>query len=429
MSKKVNFHTLGCRLNQAESAIISSSLKEKGYTIVKEDDTADIAIINTCTVTEQADAKCRQVVRKNIRKNPQTKIAVIGCYAQMDVPAIKKIEGVDLIIGNEYKLQIADIIETIEKGNEPQVIHSKKISNNEFTIDSIASPDSLTRANLKIQDGCNFVCSFCIIATARGPARSRKFEDIILEAKKLVQMGYQEIVLTGVNIGTYQQNNKSFIDLLTALEQIENLNRLRISSIEPTTVTKELIDFMANSKIICPYLHIPLQSGDDKILQEMRRKHSSKEFADIINYAHQKIKNVGIGTDVMVGFPGEDEESFKLTKKFLADIPLSYFHVFSYSDRKGTTSYNLKPKVDFHEKKKRSKILNDISSREKRTFLTKFKNTQMDVLFEEERNGYWEGFTGNYMRVRVANKGNLKNKICSVTLRNVEGEKLIGELC
>ena len=255
----VALHTLGCRLNQAETAIIAQSFKNRGFEIVNFGEKADITIINTCTVTQQADAKCRQAVRQSLRKNPDSFVAVIGCYAQVALDDIRQIKGVDLIMGNEDKLHVADHIDGMQKRSEPLILHSPKIERKPFTIDTPALYTSHTRANLKIQDGCSFVCSFCIIVKARGPARSRDFDDLLREAKILAQRGFKEIVLTGVNIGTYRFDNKNFLDVLQALEAIPGIERIRISSIEPTTVSKQLIDFMADSQKVCPYLHIPLQ--------------------------------------------------------------------------------------------------------------------------------------------------------------------------
>ncbi|RMH63080.1 MAG: MiaB/RimO family radical SAM methylthiotransferase, partial [Calditrichaeota bacterium] len=270
---KAALYTLGCRLNQAETANIARDLQTRGFEIVPFGEAADLTVVNTCTVTEKADARCRQAVRKSIRKNPDTFVAVIGCYAQMAVEDIRRIDGVDLIMGNEHKMQLADYVESLDKMSEPRVVHTPKISRDSFTIESVGFYDTHTRANIKIQDGCNFVCSFCIIATARGPARSRSFDDIMLEARKLADMGHKELVLSGVNIGTYKHDGKDFLDLVRALEEVPGIERIRISSIEPTTVTRELIDHMAASSVVCPYLHIPLQSGDDTILASMRRKH------------------------------------------------------------------------------------------------------------------------------------------------------------
>lgn len=424
----VVFHTLGCRLNQAETAIIANDLKKNGFEVVDDDSVADLTVVHTCTVTEQADAKCRQAVRQSIRKNPKTFVAVVGCYAQMAVDVIREIEGVDLIVGNEHKMRLHNYLDSLSKKDQPQVIHTKKISRQEFTIDSIAHDESHTRANLKIQDGCNFVCSFCIIASARGPARSRKFDDIIDEAKKMVDMGYKEVVLTGVNIGTYQQNGHDFLDVLTKLDNVKGLSRIRISSIEPTTVSKNLIDFIADSDKICRHLHIPVQSGDDRILESMRRKHNAAFFEEIIEYTAKKIPDIGIGTDVMVGYPTEGIDDFKNTKKLLANLPVSYFHVFTYSDRKGTGSYNLKPKVDHHVKKERNRIMIEVGERKKMAFYDSFLGREVDVLFEECHNGMWEGFSDNYMRIAVKSDSNLKNELRCVRLTEIKNQKILGEI-
>lgn len=425
---KAYLHTLGCRLNQAETAIIANSLKEKGYQIVGQTDKADLTVINTCTVTEQADSKCRQAVRQSIRNNPDTFVAVVGCYAQMAVKTISEIDGVDMIVGNEHKLKLVDHLNGLSKQSVPTVIHSPKISRGDFTIESTGLYDTHTRANLKIQDGCNFVCSFCIIATARGPARSREFSDIIDEAKKLVDGGFRELVLTGVNIGTYQQNGQAFIDILSELEKINGLERIRISSIEPTTIDKSIIDYIAASAKVCRYLHIPLQSGDDRILESMRRKHTAREFSDIIEYAYNKIPDAGIGTDIMVGYPGETDQEFKNSKKLVADLPISFFHVFTYSDRKGTTAFNLKSKVEHQTKKLRNRIMIEMGERKKYTFMQSFIGKTQRVLFEEENAGYWEGLTDNYLRVKVKSDRNLKNIIKSAGLRSVDEGALLGEL-
>lgn len=425
---RASLYTLGCRLNQAETAIMANSLKQRGFEIVDAEQAADLTVINTCTVTEQADSKCRQAVRQSIRKNPQTFIAVVGCYAQMAVGTIRQIKGVDLIVGNEYKMHLADFVDDLKKRNQPAVIHTPRISRDEFIIDTLGLYDTQTRANLKIQDGCSFVCSFCIIAKARGPARSRKFDDIQDEAKKLIEMGFKEIVLTGVNIGTYSQDSRNFLDLLNALQKLNGLERLRISSIEPTTLNRQIIDFMADSDKICRHLHIPIQSGDDKILESMRRKHNSAFYSEIIEYAAKKIPDLGLGTDVMIGYPGEGAQEFVNTKKLLADLPVSYFHVFTYSDRKGTASYHLKPKVDPRLKKERNRIMIEMGKRKKTAFLYKFIGKTRKILFEEQNNGYWEGFSDNYMRVIAPSKADLKNQLREVKLVRVEGQKIFGEL-
>ncbi|MBD3223444.1 MAG: tRNA (N(6)-L-threonylcarbamoyladenosine(37)-C(2))-methylthiotransferase MtaB [Caldithrix sp.] len=425
---KASLHTLGCRLNQAETAIIANKLQQHGFEIVDFGQKADLTVINTCTVTEQADAKCRQAVRKSIRTNPDTFVTVIGCYAQMDVQRIQQIKGVDLIIGNEHKMQLHEHLNGLTKYDRPQVIHTSKISRDTFTIDTVGLFDAHTRANLKVQDGCNFVCSFCIIATARGPARSRSFDDIIREAYALRDMGFKEIVLTGVNIGTYQEKNYGFMDILKALEKIDGIHRIRISSIEPTTVSYEILDYIAESRKICKHLHIPVQSGDDRILESMRRKHDSHFFSDIIQYAYKNIPDVGIGTDVMVGYPGEDDAAFSNTKKLLADLPIAYYHVFTYSDRKRTRSYKMRPKVDHNVKKHRNRIMIEQGNRQKHTFYQKSIGSQMDVLFEQNAEGYWHGLSDNYIRVAAEGDNTLKNEIKKVHITRMYGERLVGDL-
>ncbi len=426
---KAALYTLGCRLNQAETANIARDLQNRGFEIVPFGEAADLTVVNTCTVTEKADARCRQAVRKSVRKNPDTFVAVIGCYAQMAVEDIRRIEGVDLIMGNEHKMQLADYVETLDKMSEPRVVHSSKISRESFTIESVGFYDTHTRANIKIQDGCNFVCSFCIIATARGPARSRDFQDILQEAHKLAEMGHRELVLSGVNIGTYKNEDKNFLDLVAALEQVPGIERIRISSIEPTTVTRELIDYMAGSVVVCPYLHIPLQSGDDAILDSMRRKHDAAFFREIIEYAAEKIPHIGIGTDIMVGYPGEDEQAFKNSKALLADLPVSFYHVFTYSDRKGTGSYKMKPKVSPDEKKRRMRSMTDLGQRRKMQFIRENLGREYDVLFEENKDGCWFGLTGNYIRVAVKEgERPLHNVIKRVRLVRREEDYVMGEI-
>ncbi len=422
----VSLHTLGCRLNQAETAIIAKKLQVAGYEVVEYGRPSDLTVINTCTVTGEADAKCRQAVRKSIRKNPDTFVAVIGCYAQMDAETISRIHGVDLIIGNQYKFQILDYLDHLEKQREPRIIHSR-ISRDSFTIDEQGLFGQNTRANLKIQDGCSFVCSFCIIAKARGPARSREFDDILREARQLAASGHRELILTGVNIGTYNNAGRTFLDLIRELETIPALERVRISSIEPTTVDFDLIDYMAGSEKMCRYLHIPLQSGDDRILESMRRKHTAREFADIIEYAVKRIPDVGIGTDIMVGYPGEGDAAFRNTKKLLADLPVAYFHVFNYSDRKGTASWKMEPKVDHHIRKERARIMIEMGNRKKHAFYNRFLDTRVKTLFEDRKNGQWSGLTDNYIRVHVHAERDLYNTIRSVKLVDVEGDHIRGE--
>ncbi len=426
--KKASLHTLGCRLNQAETAIIARTLENAGYQIVDFGQPADLTVINTCTVTEQADSKCRQAVRKTLRQRPDTYVAVVGCYAQMAVDTIRGIGGVDLIIGNEHKLRVVDYLEDLAKQEQPLVVHSPKISRDEFTIESYGLYDNSTRANLKIQDGCNFVCSFCIIPKARGPARSRNLQDILREAGQLIEMGHQELVLTGVNIGTYSSDGKSILDIIIELEKLEGLKRLRISSIEPTTIPDEVIYRMAESEKICKHMHLPLQSGDDRILKAMRRKYTAQEFIDYVEFVNKVVPEVGIGTDVMVGFPGETDAEFINTKKLLADLPVAYYHVFTYSERAGTSSERMDGKLNPQLKKERTRILIEQGDRKKRAFYDKFPGLILPVLFEQEQNGQWSGYTDNYVSVRVAAGEDLHNQIRNVRLLSTDGHAVYGEL-
>jgi threonylcarbamoyladenosine tRNA methylthiotransferase MtaB len=336
---------------------------------------------------------------------------------------------VDLIIGNEHKLQLARYLDSLRKRKTAKVIPTKKINRKEFSIEHHGLYFNTTRANLKIQDGCNFACSYCIIPRARGPARSRLFSDIIKEAEKLVELGHKELVITGVNIATYANDNKKFIDVVRELEKVKGIKRLRISSIEPTTIPDELIRHMAGSEIICKHLHIPLQSGDDRILKLMRRKYSAKEFAQFIEFIYKTVPDIGIGADVMVGFPSETETELINTKKFLADLPVSYYHIFTYSDRKGTGADLIKEKVKPSLKKKWTQIFIEQGERKRRAFYEKFLDREAQVLFEQKnRDQNWTGYTSNYMSVEVRNNNDLHNKIKKVKLSAIKNGNLSGNL-
>ncbi len=424
-----SLHTLGCRLNQAETAIIAKSLTEHGYEIVKSNHPADLTIVNTCTVTEQADAKCRQAIRKALRGNPGAFVAVVGCYSQMAVNVIKAIEGVDLIMGNEHKLNVVDYLGDLQKKESPLVIHSRRLPREEFVIDSVGLYEHTTRANLKLQDGCDDYCSFCIIPQARGRARSRRFADVLNEAEKLVAVGHKEIVLTGVNIGTYSSNGQTLLDIVKALEQISGLARIRVSSIEPTSVGSDLVRHLAGSDKLCRHLHIPLQSGDETILKKMRRRHTVGEYIKFIEWAAELVPDIGLGTDLLVGFPGEGDTEFKSGKKVVADLPISYFHVFTYSDRPGTLAAKMPDKIDPQTKKARTRIMIELGQRQQYTFYERHLGRTINVLFENEEKGYWVGFADNYMRVQAKSKESLHNQIRPVRLLRIDGDRITGVLC
>lgn len=416
---RASFYTLGCRLNQAETALIANHFSQNGYDVVDFGAAADVCVINSCTVTEQADAKCRQVIRQVLRKNPDTFIAVTGCYAQMGAEALQRIDGIDLIVGSQDKLSLLQHIDEPSKRPSPVVVRSK-MSRAPFTIDIDATHLPTTRANLKIQEGCDFMCTFCVIPFARGRARSRAFWDIQREAIMLVDAGYRELVITGVNIGTYTYEGKSFLDVVKMLLTIPGLERLRISSIEPTTIPEALFELMAGSDVLCPHLHIPLQSGSDRILQAMRRLYTTGEFRRFIERAAEQVPDLLIGTDLMVGFPGEDEAAFGETCSMLNNSPLAYAHVFTFSERPGTAAARMAGKVDAKVKKMRSKKLHALSEQKKTQFYRGFVGRRLRILTEElDGAGRWLGFSDNYIKVATSAAGLQANQLTEVQITTV----------
>src|SRR5215831_480526 len=418
---RASFHTLGCRLNQAETATISATFAARGYSIVEYGDETDVCVINTCSVTEGAEAKCRQAVRTVLRRSPQAYVVVTGCYAQVGVEALRHMIGVDLIVGTEHKMRLVDLIDLPQKSGQPQVVHSQKISRGDFTVEGVGYYTDHTRANLKIQDGCNFACAFCIIPFTRGGARSRTLDDIVREAHGLVQRGHHELVLTGVNIGTYSSAGRDLLAVLQALERVDGLERLRISSIEPTTVSESVVDWLATSSKLCPYLHVPVQSGDDQVLQRMKRHYTRAAFAAFVEGVVRRVPHICLGTDVMVGFPGEDQSTFTNTRTLLADLPLAYFHVFSYSERPHTYAQRYTDAVPPAAIQERSRILRELSARKKTAFYRQGIGRTVRVLFEQrEDTGLYTGFSDNYMKVGVATDAEIANQLLPVRLHMVE---------
>jgi len=425
---KASFYTLGCRLNQAETALIGNSFRQKGYELVEFGRPADVCVINSCTVTEQADSKCRQLVRQVLRKNPATFVAVVGCYAQIGSEALRRVDGIDLIVGTQDKLRVSDFIDDPIKLSAPQIIKNK-MTKAPFTIATADGAAPTTRANLKIQDGCDFMCSFCVIPFARGRARSRAFWDIQREALQLIDAGHKEIVLTGVNIGTYQFEDKTFLDVVKMLLTIPALKRLRISSIEPTTIPHELIDLMAGAEALCPHLHIPVQSGDDKILAAMKRLYTNAEYLHFLEYAVKRVPDMLIGTDIMIGFPDESDAAFQASCDLLTKSPLAYAHIFPFSERGGTAATKLQHKISPALKKQRSAELHRLSDEKKLGFYRRFLGRQLRVLTEEQNEyGQWLGFTDNYIKVAIP-AGNLsENSLVTVRLASINGETGVGEM-
>ena len=384
-------------------------------------------MVNTCTVTEKSDTDTRRLVNRLTRLNPDTKIALIGCQSQVHKEALLTLKNVHWVIGNGSKMALSDIILETYDQVDP-IVMTPKMDKTSFTMSDVGVDRRHIRANLKIQDGCDFFCAFCVIPFARGPARSREFDNILTEAKQLVAANHKEIILTGINVGTYSDNGKTIADVVRQLAQIQGLERIRISSIEPTTIPTSIIDMMASSPSLCPYFHIPIQSGSDEILALMKRHYTVTEFTHFLESILNKIPDACIGTDVMVGFPGETEALFEETVNTCREAPFSYFHVFSYSERKFARSTRFSDKVPVAIIKKRSQILRELSHRKQFTYNCRFIGTTQPVLFEQEKHGLWTGLTPHFIRVYVSSQVSLKNQICEVQLEKVQDNGIIGRL-
>ncbi|MDP2654133.1 MAG: tRNA (N(6)-L-threonylcarbamoyladenosine(37)-C(2))-methylthiotransferase MtaB [Candidatus Omnitrophota bacterium] len=427
MKPSISFYTLGCRLNQAETASIQNSFESGGYRVVDFKKTADIVVINTCTVTENGDTDTRRLVNRINRLNPGARIALIGCQAQVQKEKLARLPNVRWVVGNARKMELLSIFEEWSDPDEPQVI-TPAIEKKPFIIPVAAIDRQHTRANLKIQDGCDFFCSFCEIPYARGRARSREFGNILLEARALAAAGHQEIILTGINVGTYRHDGKTVRDVIDALEQVEGLERIRISSIEPTTVPEALVRKMASGSKLCRYLHIPLQSASDPVLGLMKRKYNFKEFSRFIRMAHETVPEICLGTDVIVGFPGETEEHFRETYDRLLDLPVHYFHVFSYSARHMAKSRDLADPVPVSVIQKRSELLRELSLRKRRVYFESLAGSVQTVLFEQKKGGWWTGLTDHYVRVNLRSSQDLQNRMIPVRLGTTDGIAMTGEI-
>jgi len=462
--KRVSFHTLGCRLNQSETAVLARSFEQQGYEVVPDLAQAEVYVVNTCTVTEHSDAKNRQIIRKLHRQNPEAVIAVVGCYAQIDPEAIANIEGVNLVIGSEKKMQITDYLAQVDSQKTALIVRPK-INKTTFTSpviqhrstfsankqlkqvktierDVVPANSTLqfsstkishqsTRTSLKIQDGCDFMCAFCIIPFARGRSRYREFSNLQEEARMLVQEGIREIVITGVNVGTYKTGKRTLVDVVDFLNTLPGLSRIRISSIEPTTVPEILFQYMSDPQHkLVPFFHLPLQSGNNTILQKMKRRYSSAEYTEEIWRAFESVPDLCIGTDVMVGFPEESETEFKSTLELLKKLPLAYFHVFPFSARNGTPAFKMKEQVPPTVKQQRGEKLRLFSTNKRRVFHQKFLGQSREVLWESMKpDGTISGYTDNYIRV-VLNElynSDLRNQLLPVRLKELKGQTILGK--
>ncbi len=423
--KKVAFYTLGCKLNFSETSTISRNFESEGYAKVDFTDTPDIFVINTCSVTENADKKCRQVVKRALKVNPSAFVTMIGCYAQLKPTEISEIPGVDLVLGANEKFNILDHVNELEK-NEIAKVEAVKIKETKDFVPSFSMGDR-TRSFLKVQDGCDYFCTFCTIPLARGKSRNATLAQTVTEAEEIAKTAIKEVVLTGVNIGDFGQGEtENFFDLVKALDEVEGIERFRISSIEPNLLSNEIIEFVANSKRFVPHFHIPLQSGSDDLLKAMRRKYLSGLYAERVAKIKELMPNACIGVDVIVGFPGETEEEFMKTVHFLKELDISYLHVFTYSERANTTAKKMANAIPVNIRRERSKQLQILSEKKRRAFYETQMGKTGSVLFEgEENGGVMNGFTENYVKVKIPFDPTLINQTVKVKLLDIAPDNLV----
>jgi threonylcarbamoyladenosine tRNA methylthiotransferase MtaB len=429
----VAFHTLGCKLNFSETSGIKRLFEDKGYHPVDFEQGADIYVINTCSVTDFADKKCRYEVRRAQKYAPDAKIIVIGCYAQLKPKEISEIPGVDLVLGAAEKFKIIDYIDDLSKASSRAMVHASEIQ----TVNSFEGSFSFgdrTRSFLKVQDGCDYKCSFCTIPQARGKSRSDTVENAVNNTRKIAEMGVKEIVLTGVNLGDFGNGTEIiesgktskealFIDLIRELDKVESIERFRISSIEPNLLTNEIIEFVANSKRFVPHFHIPLQSGSDKILGLMRRRYKSALYADRVKTIKSLMPHCCIGVDVIVGFPGETQDDFLDTYHFLNELDISYLHVFTYSERANTPAATMDSPVDMHERRQRNQQLRILSQKKKMAFYRHFVGTEAQILVEAgTEEGMLSGFSENYIKVLFPGSTDMINQLVEVRLSELDYE-------
>lgn len=420
--KKVSFYTLGCKLNFSETSTIARQFVDAGYARVDFFDRPDIYVINTCSVTDNADKKCRQLVRKALKVNAQAQIVIIGCYAQLKPEEIASIDGVDLVLGANEKFNVIEHLEKISgKREDLALVEANEIKQTKQFVPSYSYGDR-TRSFLKVQDGCDYFCAFCTIPLARGFSRSNSVEETIRVAREVASTEVKEVVLTGVNIGDFGSGtDENFFDLIQQLDEVEGIDRYRISSIEPNLLNDEIIAFVARSKRFAPHFHIPLQSGSDKILKLMRRRYERSLYAERVARIKQIMPDACIGVDVIVGFPGESEEDFLETYNFLNELEVSYLHVFTYSERDNTTAVRMKEVVSQEDRNKRSKMLHILSEKKKRAFYRTQENKIVRVLFEsEEEEGQMYGFSENYVKVKTTFNPDLINCFADVRLSETD---------
>jgi threonylcarbamoyladenosine tRNA methylthiotransferase MtaB len=429
--RKVAFYTLGCKLNFSETSTIKRDLEKAGFETTPFDSAADLYVINTCSVTDQADKKCRYIVRQALKQNPHAYISIIGCYAQLQPEQIASMEGVDLVLGASEKFSILEYLGDLDK-QEKGEIHSCEITEAD-TYESAFSISERTRAFLKVQDGCDYVCTYCTIPLARGISRSARLEKVLDQAAEIASEGIKEIVLTGVNIGDYgkgefgnKRHEHTFLDLIRELDKVDPIDRIRISSIEPNLLKDDIIQIVAGSQRFVPHFHIPLQSGTDDILKKMKRRYNTQLYKERIHRIKELMPEACIGVDVIVGFPGETDEMFLETYNFLNELPISYLHVFTYSERPNTEAIEMQGSVDIAIRRKRNKMLRILSSKKRNQFYREHLGSRRKVLFEaENKAGFIHGFTDNYIKVKTYYDPALHNAVFELELKEIDADGLV----
>jgi len=431
MKKKVAFHTLGCKLNFSETATIASQMEAADFEKVPFESKADVYVINTCSVTENADKRFKEIVKKTQKINEKAFVAAVGCYAQLKPEALAEVDGVDLVLGATEKFNLTAYLNDLTK-QEVGTVHACEIEEADFYVGGYAIGER-ARAFLKVQDGCDYKCTYCTIPLARGISRSDTLENVLKNAQEIASKGIKEIVLTGVNIGDYgkgefgnKRHQHTFFDLVQSLEQVPGISRLRISSIEPNLLKNETIELVSKSEVFVPHFHIPLQSGSDKVLKKMKRRYLTSLYRDRIKTIQNKMPHACIGVDVIVGFPGETEQDFLETYEFLNELAVSYLHVFTYSERDRTEAANMSEVVPLAVRNKRSKMLRGLSVKLRRAFYESQIDTKRTVLFEgENKKGYIHGFTENYVKVKTPWDPALVNTVAEVRLRDIDQDGLV----
>lgn len=416
--QKVTFHTLGCKLNFAETSTLGRQFLDRGFREVENESGADVIVINTCSVTERADQKARQIIRHLQKFSPNAFTIVTGCYAQLDPEEIAAIPGVDLVLGSSEKFKLFDYIQSFDRSGAARVFTSPVEDAHEFGGAFSLEVGNRTRVFLKIQDGCDYICTYCTIPKARGESRSPSIDFVVNQARELAEKGIKEIVLAGVNIGDFgRKDGLTFLDLCRQLDTVDGIERIRISSIEPNLITDEVIHFVADSKRFCHHFHLPLQSGSDTVLKRMKRRYLTDTYRDRVEKIHSVLPDAGIGADVIVGFPGETDELFDETASFIASLPLTYLHAFTFSERENTPAFDMDGQVPQHIRKKRNAHLRILSRKKEHEFLESYIGKEVDLLIEGEiQDGLSFGYTGTYARIGVPNGKNLVNTIQKVKI-------------